>query len=336
MSLTPDAAYAVLDTTARRMLGIEYPVIQAGMGYIARAELTSAVSNAGGLGVIGSTGNLTPEDVRDEIRVVKKATTAPFAVNMLFPHYDDSPEGRALAANLRDTVDVVLDEGVPVLGSGLGVPDKQIIDACRRAGTTTMATVGAVAHAVKAEAAGIDIVVAQGWEAGGHNSRVATMALLPQVASAVGVPVLAAGGIGNGAGLVAALALGASGAYLGTAFAICREAQVHDKFRDAVLMADELSTVVSKGYSGKPVRMIANEFTRYYDEHPDEVLPFPQQWAKNEQTVVYSCVDGDLARGPVPAGQIAGLLKERETAAQIVQRVVEEAVRTLTTGIFSR
>lgn len=336
MSLSHDDARAVLDTKVRRMLGIEFPVIQAGMGYIARAELVSAVSNSGGLGVLGSTGNLTPDELRDEIRTVKKATTAPFAVNMLFPRYDDSQDGRVMAANLRASVDVVLDEGVPVLGSGLGVPEPDVIDACRRSGTMTMATVGAVTHAVKAEAAGIDIIVAQGWEAGGHNARVASMALLPQVTAAVEVPVLAAGGIGNGAGLVAALALGASGAYLGTAFAVCEEAQVHDNFRDAVLGSDELSTVVSRAYSGKPVRMIANEFTRYYDEHPDELEPFPQQWAKNGQTIVYSCVDGELARGPVPAGQIAGLLTTRETAAQIVRRVVDEAVDTLTAGIFSR
>lgn len=336
MPLDHDDARAVLDTRARRMLGIEVPVIQAGMGYIARAPLASAVSQAGGLGVIGSTGNHTPDEVRDEIRQVKQATRAPFAVNLLFPHYDDSPEGRRMAAELRTSVDVALEEGVPVLGSGLGLPEPDIIAACRRAGTTTMATVGAVHHAVAAVEAGIDIVVAQGWEAGGHNSRVASMALLPQVTAAVDVPVLAAGGIGGGSGLVAALALGASGAYLGTAFAVCAEATVHDNFRDAVLDADERATVVSRAYSGKPVRMIANEFTRYYDDHPTELEPFPQQWAKNGDTILLSCLQGELARGPVPAGQIAGLLHERETAAQIVARVVEEAIAVLVSGLGSR
>lgn len=336
MPLTTEDAHAMLDTRARRMLGIRYPVIQAGMGYIARSALAGAVSAAGGLGVLGSTGNLTPDELRAEIKAVKNVTDAPFAANMLFPRYDDTPEGRRLADELRASVEVVLEEGVPVLGSGLGVPSQDVIDACRRAGTITMATVGAVSHAVKAVEAGIDIIVAQGWEAGGHNSRVATMALLPQVSAAVDVPVLAAGGIGNGAGLVAALALGASGAYLGTAFAVCQEAQVHDNFRDAVLAADELSTVVSRAYSGKPVRMIANEFTRYYDDHPEELEPFPQQWAKNGHTIVDSAVNGHLARGPVPAGQIAGMLTTRETAADIVRRVVDEAVATLTTGLFDR
>jgi len=325
-----------LNTRVCRMLQIDHPVVQAGMGYIARAELAAAVSNAGGLGVVGSTGDLTPDELRQEVRDVKALTDKPFAVNLLFPFYDQSPEGRRLAAETHAKVEVLLDEGVPVLGAGLGVPEQSVLDACHRAGTVTMATVGAVAHAKGAEGAGVDIIVAQGWEAGGHNSRVATMALLPAVARAVSVPVLAAGGIAGGAGLVAALALGASAAYIGSAFAVTREARVHDNFRAAVFAADETSTVVSRGYSGKPVRMIANEFTRYWDEHPEELQPFPQQWAKNEHLVVTAIVEGRLSEGPVSIGQVAGMLDRLESAADVVERVVREAREILDAGLWER
>jgi enoyl-[acyl-carrier protein] reductase II len=334
--MTGHSAAGALSTRACRMLRIEHPVVQAGMGYIARAELAAAVSNAGGLGIVGSTGDLTPEELRAEVREVKALTDRPFAVNLLFPAYDESPEGRTLAAELRTKVEVLLDEGVPVLGAGLGVPGKPVLDACHRAGTLTMATIGAVRHAVMAEQAGLDLIVAQGWEAGGHNSRVASMALLPQVVAAVDVPVLAAGGIAGGAGLVAALALGASAAYLGSVFAVCREARVHDNYREAVFAANETSTTLSRGYSGKPVRMVANEFSRYWEDHADEIEPFPGQWAKNEHLVVTAVVEGRLADGPVPIGQIVGMLDHLESAADIVARVVAEAVDVLETGLWTR
>jgi enoyl-[acyl-carrier protein] reductase II len=329
-------AMTALDTTVCRMLGIAHPVIQAGMGYIARAELAAAVSEAGALGVVGSTGDLTPDELRDEIRAVRSRTDRPFAVNLLFPATGESAEGAALAADIRTKVDVLLEEGVPVLGAGLGVPDRSIIDACHRAGMLTMATVGAVRHAVGAERAGIDLIVAQGWEAGGHNSRVASMALLPQVTRAVSVPVLAAGGIASGAGLVAALALGASAAYMGSVFAVAREARVHDAYRAAVFAADETSTVVSRGYSGKPVRMIENEFSRYWDAHPEELQPFPQQFARNEHLAVSAMVEGRTSAGPVSIGQIVGMLDHLESAREIVDRIVAEATEVLERGLWSR
>jgi enoyl-[acyl-carrier protein] reductase II len=334
--MTPHGAAGALNTRVCRMLQIEYPVVQAGMGYIARAELAAAVSNAGGLGVVGSTGDLTPDELRAEVRAVKALTGRPFAVNLLFPTYDESPEGRALAAELQAKVEVLLAEEVPILGAGLGVPEKPVLDACHKAGTLTMATIGSVKHAVMADQAGLDLIVAQGWEAGGHNSRVASLALLPQVVAAVDVPVLAAGGIAGGSGLVAALALGASAVYLGSVFAVCREARVHDNYRDAIFGADETSTTLSRGYSGKPVRMVANEFTRYWEDHANELEPFPQQWAKNEHLVVTAVVEGKLAEGPVPIGQIVGMLDRIESAADIVARVVAEAVEVLEAGLWTR
>lgn len=326
----------VLTTRACRLLEIEHPIVQAGMAYIAYSKLAAAVSNAGGLGVIGSTGSLTPAQLRDEIRQVKASTSNPFAVNLLFPQYDDSPAGLALAQDNRDKIDVILDEDVPVLAAGLGLPAPEVIAACRQTGTRTMATIGTPAHAAAAERLGIDIVVAQGWEAGGHNSRIASMALLPQVCAAVDIPVLAAGGIAGGSGLVAALALGAAGVLIGTAFAVSAEAHVHDNYRGAVFAATESSTIISRAYSGKPLRMLVNEFSKHYDAHPEEVESFPQQWMKNEQTVVTACVDGDLASGPLPTGQIAGMLRSTETAAELIERIIAEATAVLDSGLVSR
>jgi enoyl-[acyl-carrier protein] reductase II len=326
----------VLRTRICDLFGIDVPLVQAGMGYLARQELVIAVSNAGGLGVVGSSGNLTPDQLRDEIREVKAGTSRPFAVNLLFPRYGDDDEGRRLAQELRDKVDVVLSEGVPVLGSGLGVPDPDVFTRCKRAGTLTMSTVGAVRHAVKAQAAGADVLVAQGWEAGGHNSNVATMALVPQVVRVADVPVVAAGGIAGGSGLVAALALGASGAYMGTVFAASVEARAHENYKQALLAAADTSTTVTRAHSGKPARMIKNAFTRHYEEHPEEIQAFPQQWAQNEPLAVEVRVGGHLDRGPIPAGQIAGYLTHSETAAEILGRVMTEARETLEKGLVSR
>lgn len=321
---------SVLATRLTELLGIRYPIIQAGMGYLARQELAAAVSEAGGLGVIGSTGSLTADDLRDEIRQVRALTTRPFAVNLLFPRYDtDTDTGARMAAELRDKVDVVLGEGVAVLGAGLGVPEPDVFTACRSAGVRTMCTIGATRHAEKAQDSGADILVAQGWEAGGHNSRVASMALLPQVCRTAVVPVVAAGGIGGGEGLVAALALGASGAYLGTVFAASAEARAHDRYKSAVLTARDTSTVVTRAHSGKPARMVRNAFTDHYQAHPEEIGAFPEQWERNEPLAVAVRVDGDVGRGPIPAGQIAGLLDRSERAGEIVDRVVHEARQTL-------
>jgi enoyl-[acyl-carrier protein] reductase II len=329
----PDSEWVerTLNTALTRRLGIEYPLVQAGMGYLARQELAAAVSEAGALGVIGSTGNLTPDELRDEIRHVKSVTSKPFAVNLLFPRYDTSIEsGRRLADALQAKVEVVLAEGVAVLGAGLGVPAPSVFESCRKAGTVTMCTIGASRHAVKAQAAGADLLVAQGWEAGGHNSQVASMALLPQVCRVANVPVIAAGGFANGAGLIAALALGASGVYMGTVFAVSTEARAHENYKQAVLGARDTSTVVTRAHSGKPARMIRNAFTDYYEAHPEEIRAFPDQWEMNEPRAGEVRVDGLIDRGPIPAGQIAGYLEASESARDIVQRIMLEARKALT------
>lgn len=338
MTSSPDDGWVddVLRTRVTSMLGVELPLMQAGMGYLARSELAAAVSNAGAFGVIGSGGNLTPDGLGDEIRRAQALTDKPFGVNMLFPEYPDTQVGRRMQADQDERVSIVLDAGVPVLGSGLGVPPADVIRRCKAAGTLVMCTIGAVRHAVKAQEAGVDLLIAQGWEAGGHNSRVASMALLPQVQRVASVPFAAAGGIASGSGLVAALALGASAAYMGTVFAAAVEADAHDNYKQAIIGSVDTTTVVTRAHSGKPARVLRNEFTDYYEAHPDEILPFPAQAAAVEERAVAVRVHGDVQAGGAPAGQIGGFLTRSETAAQIVARITSEARDVLKTGLANR
>lgn len=327
---------SVLKTRITDMLGVEFPLMQAGMGYLARGELAAAVSNAGAFGIIGSGGNLTPDGLNHEIKRAQDLTRQPFGVNMLFPEYPDSEIGRRMKADQDERVSIVLDAGVPVLGSGLGVPPADVIRRCKSAGTLVMCTIGAVRHAVKAQEAGVDLLIAQGWEAGGHNSRVASMALLPQVERVAPVPFAAAGGIASGSGLVAALALGASAAYMGTVFAAAIEADAHDNYKRAIIESIDTSTVVTRAHSGKPARVLRNSFTDYYEAHPDEIQPFPAQAAAAEERAIAVRVHGDVQAGGAPAGQIGGLLDRSEPAAAIVERIMAEAREVLRTGLASR
>lgn len=326
----------VLTTRVTSMLGVEFPLMQAGMGYLARSELAAAVSNAGAFGIIGSGGNLTPDGLSHEIKQAQGLTDKPFGVNMLFPEYPDSEVGRRMRADQNERVSIVLDAGVPVLGSGLGVPPADVISRCKAAGTLVMCTVGAVRHAVKAQEAGVDLLIAQGWEAGGHNSRVASMALLPQVQRVAKVPFAAAGGIASGSGLVAALALGASAAYMGTVFATAIEADAHDNYKHAIIRSIDTTTVVTRAHSGKPARVLRNRFTDYYEEHPDEILPFPAQAAAAEERAIAVRVRGEVEAGGAPAGQIGGLLERSETASEIITRIMTEARDVLQVGLVSR
>ena len=331
-----EIADEMFTTRITKLLGIKYPIIQAGMGYLAREELVAAVSNAGALGVIGSTGNLSKEELTVEIASVKEQTDRPFAVNFLFPDYDDSNAGRKMASELRENVQVAITTGVPIISAGLGVPPKDVIERCKKAGIIVMCTIGATRHAVKAQEAGVDILIAQGWEAGGHNSRVASMALLPQVNKVAKVPFAAAGGIANGGGLVAAMALGASAVYMGTVFATATEAQAHDRYKQAIIDSTDVSTVVSTAHSGKPARLLRNSFTRYYEEHPDELRPFPEQLEYAKGRAIAVRVNGRVDEGGAPAGQIGGYLAKQEPAAVIISRIMGEAKDVITHGLLER
>lgn len=356
-----------LHTRVCDLLGIEHPVMSAGMGFVARAELAAAVSNAGGLGVIGGAG-FGAERLRLEIQRTRELTKAPFGVDLLLPVQTtgevlpprparDRPvlDPAARAALMDDTgfgefavgddgrpvrpeelMRVVLEEEVPVFASGLGNPGPWV-PALHERGAVVMALVGNVKNARRVHDAGVDVVVAQGGEAGGHTGRVATISLVPAVVAAVGpTPVVAAGGITDGSGLAAALALGAAGAWMGTRFVATPEAQGHVNYKNKIVEAGEDDTVVTRAYSGKPLRVIRNRWTEEWEQRQDEILPFPQQFRNSGKVYVAARRDGDTDLGSMPCGQGAATVTAIEPAAEIVRRVVAEARRILTADVYDR
>lgn len=322
--------HPALATVLCERLGLSYPICQAGMGFLARGDLAAAVSRAGGLGVMGAEG-FTPEELRQEIRRVRDLTDRPFGVDILFGEVK-GPQDEAVTRYTDTTqrmVDVVIDEAVPVLVSGLGSPRGAIADAHAQ-GMQVMSIVGNVRHALRLEADGVDWLIAQGHEAGGHTGRIGTLALVPQIVDAVKLPVLAAGGIADGRGLVAALALGACGAWMGTRFVAAREAYCHDNYKNRIIDISEEGTVVSRAHSGKPCRLIRNAYTEYWDSHPEERLPFPQQHIQHGREASRRArMQGEIDIGGMPAGQISGMIRSVEGAADIVQRLVRESAAVL-------
>lgn len=356
-----------LHTRLCDLLGIEHPVMSAGMGFVARAELAAAVSNAGGLGVIGGAG-FGAERLRLEIQRTRDLTPKPFGVDLLLPvqttgevlpprppHDRPALDDDARAALLKDSgfgefavgdngrpvrpeelMRVVLEEDVPVFASGLGDPGPWVPSLHER-GTVVMALVGNVKNARRVRDAGVDVVVAQGGEAGGHTGRVATVALVPAIVAAVDpTPVIAAGGITDGTGLAAALALGASGVWMGTRFVATLEAQGHVNYKNKIVEAGEDDTVVTRSYSGKPLRVLRNRWTEEWERRQDEILPFPQQFRHSSSVYVAARRDGDTDVGSMPCGQGAAQIAAVEPAGAIVARVVEEARRILTTDVYER
>ncbi|HZR13848.1 MAG TPA: nitronate monooxygenase, partial [Acidimicrobiia bacterium] len=250
-----------MQTRLTDALGIEHPVMLAGMGGVSYSALVAAVSGAGGFGCLGAS-TMRAEQLVDEIRAVKAATSKPFGVDLL----------TAMPDQMRANVDILVREGVPVLVAGLGVP-REVVDECHRHSILVVNMCGKVRHALAAVDAGCDLVVAQGTEAGGHTGTVATMPLVPQIVDAVGerVPVVAAGGIFDGRGLAAALALGADGVWVGTRFIATPEARSAVGYKDALLRTAEDGTVISRAFTGKTLRAVRNDTTRYFEQHPDEL-----------------------------------------------------------------
>jgi enoyl-[acyl-carrier protein] reductase II len=310
-----------LHTPICDLFGIEYPVFLAGMGGVSTAPLVAAVSNAGGFGVIGAA-TMGPEDLREQIRRTRELTDKPFAVDLLAP----DPE------RIRPQVQVILDEGVKTFVAGLAVP-AAFIDEMHERGIKVVVMCGKVRHALKSEAAGADVVAAQGTEAGGHTGEVGGRALVPQVVDAVRIPVLAAGGMADGRGLVAALALGAQGAIFGTRFIATPEAQAAEGYRQALLQAKDDSTVRTRSYTGKPARAIRNERTDEWEAKADKIQPFPMQAAISAQEGVMDYMGRgsrfDPNRTFLPAGQGAGLIHEIKPAAEVFRDIIREAEETL-------
>lgn len=322
----PNSIPAPMCTPICEAIGIDYPVFQAGMGMIAQAELAAAVSEAGGLGVVGTGLSMGPGELRGHIRAVRDATSKPFGVDILFATI--RAKGSAVARytdNVQRLIDVTLDERVPVLISGLGSPKGAVAGAHAR-GIYVMSVIGAKRHAQKAVAAGVDAVIASGREGGGHVGEVGTATLVPAVVRAVNVPVVAAGGLADGQSLAAALAWGAQGVWLGTRFIATEEAGAHGNYKAKIVDTGTSGTVVSRAHSGKPCRMIRNSFTDYWAEREDEILPYPKQALQvGNPASARGRLEGDAEGGVLPAGQSAGLIGEVVPAGKVVRQIVRDA-----------
>lgn len=309
---------AGLRTPICDLFGIEVPIFLAGMGGVAYAEVCAAVSEAGGYGTLGMAG-CSPDEIRAQMRRVRELTARPFGVDLL----------AALPDSVNAAIDVIIDEGASAFVAGLGVPGP-VIRKCHDAGLKVVVLCGKVSHATSAQAAGCDAVVAQGTEAGGHTGQVAGMALIPQLVDAVEIPVLAAGSIVDGRGLVAALAFGAQGVWMGTRFIASREARGGKAYKESILGAGGSDTVVTRCYSGKPMRVIRNAYVEDWEGRQDEIQPFPLQMARSYREGVLGLTASDPeamdpTRSCMPAGQGAGGIDEILPAGEIVRRVLAEA-----------
>jgi enoyl-[acyl-carrier protein] reductase II len=301
------------------MLGIEYPIMLAGMGGVSYAELCAAVSNAGGFGTLGMAGR-SQEEIRDEIKKVRDLTDRPFGVDLL----------AAVPESLERTADTIIEGGARAFISGLGVPPPHLVRKFHDAGLKVMNVNGTVKHARSAEAGGLDAVVAQGTEAGGHTGRVAGFALIPQIADAVSIPVIAAGSIVDGRGLAAALALGAQGVWMGTRFIASREAHAGALYKQVILDASDEDTIVTRSYSGKPMRVFRNEWVADWERRPQDIQPFPQQAMISHRAGVMGGIGGQTEglsreRSAFAMGQGAGAIRDVKSSAEIVRDIVAEA-----------
>lgn len=312
-----------------RLLGIRYPICQAGMYQVAYGPLAAAVSNAGGLGVIGSA-YMDPARLRQEIRIAKNETDKPFGVDILFAKTAGGGETvEAYEREVRGYIDATFEEGVPVIVSGLGDPGA-IVPQAHAAGLKVMALVGTARQAQSVERSGVDVVIASGHEGGGHTGRIGTMVLVPRVLDRVRIPVVAASGLADGRGLVAALALGAVGVWMGTRFIATVEARGHDNYKRRITEIDEDGSVVMRAHSGKPNRMIRNDFTRSWEGREATIKPYPLQLRKVGETASYrGRIEGDLANGVLPCGQSAGLIDDVERAGDVVESIARQAAATL-------
>ena len=302
--------------TITKLLGIKYPVFQGAMAQIARHQLASAVSNAGGLGIIAS-GGMSPEQLREEIVNCKKHTDKPFAVNLML-----------MMHNINEIIDVVIDEGVGIVTTGAGTPRKYM-PKLKEAGIKVIPVIPSVKAAKKMEELGCDAVVVEGMEAGGHVGESTTMALLPQVTSAVNIPVIAAGGIADGRGVAAAYCLGASGVQMGTVFLATEECPVSENYKNAILEAVDTSTTLTGTKFGAPVRGIKNELTKRYHELEEKSSTLMELEELTLGSLRKAAYEGDVENGSIMSGQIAGLVNEIRPVKDVIEGIFEEAKEVL-------
>ena len=302
--------------TITKLLGIKYPVFQGAMAQIARHQLASAVSNAGGLGIIAS-GGMSPEQLREEIVNCKKYTDKPFAVNLML-----------MMHNINEIIDVIIDEGVGIVTTGAGTPRKYM-PKLTEAGIKVIPVIPSVKAAKKMEELGCDAVVVEGMEAGGHVGESTTMALLPQVTSAVNIPVIAAGGIADGRGVAAAYCLGASGVQMGTVFLATEECPVSENYKNAIIEAVDTSTTLTGTKFGAPVRGIKNELTKRYHELEEKSSTLMELEELTLGSLRKAAYEGDVENGSIMSGQIAGLVNEIRPVKDVIEGIFEEAQKVL-------
>lgn len=296
------------------LLGIKYPVIQGGMAWVAEHRLAAAVSNAGGLGLIAG-GSAGADFIREQIIKTRELTDKPFGINiMLMSPFAD------------DLVQLVIDEKVSVVTTGAGNPGKYM-DALKKAGVTVIPVVASAALAKRMERAGADAVVAEGMEAGGHIGDTTTMNLIPQVADAIKIPVIAAGGIADGRGAAAAFMLGAKGVQVGTRFLVAKECVVSQAYKDRIIAATDTDTVITGRFTGHPVRVLRNKLTREILAKEKEDISLEEFEEMMNGTLRKAVVDGDADYGSLMAGQSAGLVKKEETAAEIISDIISIIAR---------
>lgn len=305
-----------MKTRITELLGIAYPIIQGGMAWVAEANLAAAVSEAGGLGLIGGA-NAPADVVRNEIRKAKQLTDKPVGVNimLLSPHADE-------------VADVIVEEGIKVVTTGAGNPEKYM-QKWKEAGVKVIPVVASVALAKRMERYGADAVVAEGMESGGHIGEQTTMSLVPQVVDAVSIPVIAAGGIGDGRGMAAAFMLGAQAVQMGTRFVVAKESICHDNYKQRIIGAKDIDSAVTGRSHGHPIRSLRNQMTKDYKKKEAEGASFEELEMLTLGALRNAVMDGDVKNGTVMAGQIAGMIKEEQTCKEIIEEVIEDAKRLL-------
>ncbi len=294
------------------LLNIEYPIIQGGMAWVAEHNLAAAVSNAGGLGVIAA-GGAPATVVQNEIRKVKELTDKPFGVNIMLM----SPYAKEIAR-------LVIDEKVPVVTTGAGNPESYI-PKWKEAGIKVIPVVASVALAKRMEKYGADAVIAEGCEAGGHIGELTTMTLIPQIVDAVNIPVIAAGGIGDGRGLAAVFMLGAKAGQIGTRFIVSHESIVHDNYKKRIIESKDIDSMVTGRSTGHPVRSIRNNMTRTYTKLEKEGKSFEELENLTLGSLRKSVIEGDVINGSIMAGQIAGMINKEQSCEEIIQEIIKEA-----------
>ena len=305
-----------MKTKVTELLQIEYPIIQGGMAWVAEHHLAAAVSEAGGFGLIGAA-SAPPEIVREEIRKAKELTDKPFGVNIML-----------LNPNADEVAKIVVEEGIQAVTTGAGNPEKYM-PMWKEAGVKVIPVVASVAMAKRMERYGADAGVAEGMEAGGHIGNQTTMALIPQIVDAVNIPVIAAGGIGDGRGVAASFMLGAEGVQMGTRFVVADESIVHDNYKDRIVKAKDIDSVVTGQSTGHPVRCLRNQMTKEYIKKEQEGVPFEELERMTLGSLRKAVMDGDILNGTVMAGQIAGLVSKRQSCKEILQEIMTEAEKLL-------